>query len=351
MADADKTEQPTGHRLEQARKEGNIPRSADLNSAAALLAGTIALLALGGGMVNQIEEAFRGVFKVMTELDLTADLMPLLLRISLLFSLKLLGPFLLVIIVVTLLSNIAQSGWNVADKALEPKLSKLSPIQGLKRIFSSRGAVELLKGIIKLVIVGWVGYLTVKAEIPALIPLMDKEVGQVIAAIGHSMYRLALRLTIAFIVIAIADFYFQRWKYIQDLKMTKHEVKEEHRQMEGDPHVKGKIRQIQFNISMNRMIKAVPRADVVLANPVHLAVALQYDPVTMSAPKVIAKGKRKIAERIKAIARENGIPVVEEPELARALFKQTDVGGEIPYELYQAVAEILAMVYRLKQAA
>jgi len=347
----DKTEQPTGHKLEKAREQGNVPKSADLNSAAALLAGTLALMAFGRDIISQIEHAFRGVFAAAPGLELTPDMMPVLLQVALVYSFKLLGPFLLVVLIATVLSNIVQSGWVVAPKALDLNPSKLSPMAGLKRIFSSRGMVELLKGIVKLIIVGWVGYLTVKGEIPTLIPLMDEDIGQVIGAIGAAMLKLALRLTIAFAILGAIDFLYQKWKYTSDQKMTKQEVKEEHRQMEGDPLIKGKIRQLQFKISMNRMIKAVPKADVVLANPVHLAVALKYDPETMSAPKVVAKGKRKIAEKIKQIARDNGVPVIEEPELARALYKAAEVDSEIPYELFQAVAEVLAMVYRLKQAA
>jgi len=351
QSSGDKTEQPTGHRLEEARSRGNIPRSQDVNSSAALLAGTLALLYLGGGMVEMMQSAFRDVFRISSSLELNPDQMPALLVIASVFFLKLLGPFLLVILITAIASNIIQSGWVVATKALEPNFGALSPIKGFKRIFSSRGMVELAKGILKLIVVSWIAYATVKSVIPALIPLMDEEIGQIIGVIGKGMVKLALRLTLAFAVIAVADLLYQKWKFLHDLKMSKQEVKEEHRQMEGDPLIKGKIRQLQMQTSMNRMIKAIPTADVVLANPVHLAVALQYDPATMSAPKVIAKGKRKVAERIKAIARENGIPVIEDPELARALYKAAEVGWEVPYEFYQAVAEVMAMVYRIRKAA
>lgn len=347
----DKTEQPTGKRLEDARKEGNVVKSADVSSAASLLAGAIGLLLFGRGMVDLISTAFHVVIFQMGSLELNADLLPGQFRTAAGFMLKLLGPFLLLLTGVGLASHILQSGWNVAPKALTPKLSRLSPMQNIKRTFSSRGVVELLKGLVKIIVVSWIGYRTIKAEVPALIPLMDEEVGQVIAAIGDAALKLALRLTIAFALLAVLDFAFQKWKHVHDLKMTKQEVKEEHRQLEGDPQIKGKIRQLQLQTSLNRMIKQIPKADVVVANPVHVAVALQYDPTIMSAPRVVAKGQRKIAERIKAIAREHGIPIIEEPELARALFKSAEVGWEIPYELYQAVAEVLAMVYRLRQAA
>jgi flagellar biosynthetic protein FlhB len=353
MADSfqDKTEQPTGKRLSDARQEGNVPKSQDVSSTAILLAGTVGLLVFGPGMTEQIEQAFRGIYNHLWTIELTPDIMKDLWQSAFFYLLKLLGPLLLLLTLVGVASHIAQTGPMIAGKAVELNLSRLSPLQNMKRIFSSRGVVELSKGFVKILIVGWIAYVTVRSEIPFLVKLMDEEVGQIITAIGHSLYKLALRITIAYAILAVLDFAFQKWKFLQDMKMTKQEVKEEYRQMEGDPQIKGKIRQIQMKTSMNQMIKKMPEADVVLANPVHLAVALKYDPATMQAPQVIAKGKRKLAERIKAIARQHNIPVIEEPELARALYKAADVGGDIPYELYQAVAEVLAMVYRLKKAA
>jgi len=350
MADSfqDKTEKPTGKRLSDSRKKGSVAKSQDLCSAISLLTGTVGLMIFGPGMVEMMNTSFVTIITHMSEIQLTTDSLPGLLAISLKFFLQLLGPFLLTLMIFGIASHILQTGWVFADEALQPKLSNLSPLNGLKRIFSSRGAVELLKGIIKIVIVGWVGYVTVKGFIPNMIPLMDEEVGQLIAAIGHFALKLALRLTLAFAILAILDFAFQKWKYIKDLMMTKQEIKEEFRSMEGDPQIKGKIRQLQLKTSLNLMIKKIPEADVVLANPIHLAVALKYDHATMSAPQVIAKGKRKVAERIKEIARLNGIPVIEEPQLARALYKAAEVGQEVPYDLFQAVAEVLAMVYRLK---
>ncbi len=353
MADSfqDKTEKPTGKRLADARKEGNVPKSQDVSSAASLLAGSIGLLIFGPKMVDLLKSSFIYIGAHLSDIQLTTDTLPELYLGSLYFILRVVGPFLLTLMIVGVFSHVLQTGWVFAEKALEPKLSNISPLKGLKRIFSSRGLVELAKGILKIVIVGWVGYLSIKADIPALIPLMDEDVGQLIAAIGHLALKLALRLTLAYAILAILDFAYQRWKFMDDMKMTKQEVKEEFRQMEGDPLIKGKIRQIQIKTSLNLMIKRIPEADVVLANPVHIAVALKYDPATMDAPQVIAKGKRLVAERIKQIARDHNIPVIEEPELARAIFKAAEIGQTVPYELFQAVAEVLAMVYRIKKAA
>jgi flagellar biosynthetic protein FlhB len=209
----------------------------------------------------------------------------------------------------------------------------------------------MAKGLIKILIVAWVAYLTLKSALPGFIPLMDTNVAAILAAISKTAMKLAFRIALAILILGILDFQFQKWQHLKQLKMTKQEVKDEWKQIEGDPHLKSHIRRIQMKLSMNRMIKKVPTADVVIANPVHLAVALKYDPESMSAPTVIAKGKRKMAEKIKAIAREHDIPVVEDPLLARALYKSADVGMQVPYDLYQAVAEVLAMVYRLREAA
>lgn len=316
-----------------------------------MLAGTVGLMIFGPDMVDLLKSAFVTIITHLSDIQLTPDTIPELLLVSLYFSLSVLGPFLLTLMIVGVASHVLQTGFMFAGKALEPKLSNLNPLNGIKKMFSSRGLIELVKGAVKILIVGWVGYLTVKGSIPSLIPLMDEEIGQLIAAIGHFALKLSLRLTLAFTILAILDFAFQKWKYMEDLKMTKQEIKEEMRQSEGDPLIKGKIRQLQMQTSLNRMIKRIPEADVILANPIHLAVALKYDPATMMAPQVIAKGKRKVAERIKQIARDHNIPVIEEPELARAIFKATEIGQEVPYDLFQAVAEIMAMVYRIKKAA
>lgn len=337
--------------MSEARKQGNVAKSQDLCAAISMLAGSVGLMIFGPGMVDQLKASFVYIITHLFDIQLTSDTVPELLLVSLSFSFQLLMPFLFTLMIAGVASHVLQTGFFFAEEALQPKLSNLNPLNGLKKIFSSRGMIELVKGAIKLIIVGWIGYITVKGYIPSMIPLMDEEIGQLIAAIGHFSLKLALRLTLAFAILAILDFGFQKWKYLQELMMTKQEIKEEFRQMEGDPQIKGKIRQLQIQTSMNLMIKKIPEADVILANPTHFAVALRYDPVTMRAPMVIAKGKNKIAERIKQIARDNGIPVVEEPELARALYKAAEVGQEVPYELFQAVAEVLALVYRIKKKA
>lgn len=236
-------------------------------------------------------------------------------------------------------------------KPLEPKPEKLNPFQGIKRLVSARGFMEMLKGVIKLVVISLVGYFTIKAALPGFLQLIDQDAATILSSVASTAFGLGLRAAIAIFLLAILDYLFQYWQHHKDLMMSKQELKDEFKQTEGDPLTKSRVREIQIKTSMNRMIKQLPTATVVVTNPTHVAVALRYDSETMSAPKVIAKGLRKVAERIKEIARENDIPIIEEPELARALFKTTEIGWAIPYELFQAVAEVLALVYKLRDAA
>ncbi|MBM3327580.1 MAG: flagellar biosynthesis protein FlhB [Calditrichaeota bacterium] len=347
----DKTEKPTHKRLDDARKEGNIAQSADVSAAAVLLAGILGLKIFGSNIANQIELALKQTFLDLPAAEITTDNIPTLFFTWATFFLKLILPFLLVIMVVGVLVGLSQSKMLFTTKPLEVNLKRLNPISNLKQKFSLRGIVELAKGSLKIFIICWIAYLTVKAEIPALMLLVDQDLPRFAAAICGASFRLATRIIIAFIIIAALDYFFQAWKHKKDLMMSKQDIKDEHKQTEGDPHVKGRIRRLQIQASLNRMIKAIPTADVVVTNPVHLAVALKYDPAKMQAPKVVGKGKRKMAERIKELAREHNIPIVEEPELARALYKACEIGSEIPYQLYEAVAEVLALVYKLRRAA
>ena len=300
-------------------------------------------------MTGQMKWAFQAVYGDLLNVELTPDNFPGYFRLGAYFLMKLLGPFVLILIVFGLAVNFAVSGFVFSSQAIEPKLSRMDPVKGLQRMFSIRGFAELVKGILKIIIVGVVAYFTIKGEIPAFARMLDQSIGVITAGIVAISFKLALRLAIAILILGLLDWRFQKWKYNKDLMMTRREVIDEHRMTEGDPRIRGHIRKVQYRLSMNRMIKKLPEADVVVTSPTHVAVALKYDAGTNSAPVVIAKGMRKIAERIRAIAEENDIPIVEDPPLARALYKACDIGREIPYELYQAVAEVLAMVYRLKE--
>jgi flagellar biosynthetic protein FlhB len=262
---------------------------------------------------------------------------------------KIIGPFMLAIMAVGLIVNVSQVGFHISWKAAEPQWSRINPLNGFGRFFSVRALVELGKSLAKLIVVGAVltyALLGAAQEIPWLFFMSP---AQIAPEIGRIVSDVFLSAALALIVIGGLDYLYQRYDFEQSLKMTKDEVKEEAKQQEGDPRVKGKIREIMIKTARRRMMKSIPEADVVITNPIHLAVAIKYDRSKSSAPIVVAKGARKIAEKIKEIAAENGVPIVENKPLAQALYKTVELGMEIPVELYKAVAEVLAYVYRIKK--
>ena len=233
-------------------------------------------------------------------------------------------------------------------KPLTPKLDKFNVVKGLKRLFSLRKMIDIPKNLLKLIIIGVAPYYVVKSEFRRLLYIMDSNVWQIMAFIGLILMKIMFYVAIIMLLLALIDYVYQQWKFEQDLMMTKDEVKDERKQAEGDPKVKARIRRMQIEFGMKRMMAQVPEADVVVTNPVHLAVALKYDRESMNAPQVVAKGARLIAEKIKEIARENNVPIIENKPLAQSLYKMVEVGDAIPESLYKAVAEILAYVYRQK---
>jgi len=351
LADQDKTHQATPHKKQKSRQEGNVPKSQDLCSAAILIAGIGALKLLGPAMADQISWVFRVVYSDLLNIEITPEIISNYFRLGVFFMLKLLIPFLLVIAIAGLMINFFQHGFLFTTKPLKPKLERLDPIKNAKNKFGIRGFVELAKGLFKVAVVGIVAYLSIKAEILNFAILMDQGVSAISTSIVLSGFKLGMKLAIAILILGLIDWKFQQWKHNKDMMMSHQDVRDEHKMMEGDPKLKAKMRKTQFKMSYNRMIKNIPEADVVIANPVHIAVAIKYDPETMSAPVVVAKGKRKLAEKIKSIAREQDIPIIEDPPLARSLYSSVEIGWEIPYELFQAVAEVLALIYRLNEAA
>jgi flagellar biosynthetic protein FlhB len=260
----------------------------------------------------------------------------------------LLSPLFAAIFITAILSNIMQVGFMISGESIIPKLSKIDPIKGFGRLFSKQSFMELMKSLLKLTIVGGIAFLTIKGEMKHFALLGDMEVNSIFVYILKIFFKIFIRCSLAMIVLVIIDYAFQKWEFENRIKMTKQEVKEEFKKSEGDPMIKSRIKRIQMDMARKRMMQAVPEADVVITNPTHLAVALKYDSSSMTAPKVIAKGSRKIAEKIKDVASEHGIPVLENKELARNLYSLVEVGQEIPPALYQVIAELLAYIYRLK---
>jgi flagellar biosynthetic protein FlhB len=255
------------------------------------------------------------------------------------------APFLGIGLVVALVASIIQVGWQVSTKPMEPKFDKFNPVNGFKRIFSKESIFNLLKAILKIVLIFYVAYTCIKDQANNLFILYEISLNQAISLIGEIILDTGLRISLVYLIIGIADYFYQKHKFSEDMKMTKQEVKDEYKNTEGDPQIKGQQRQRMREASQRRMMQDVPKADVVITNPTHLAVAIRYDSNQESAPVVLAKGEDYLAMRIRETAKENGVAIMENKPLARALYATVDIGEQIPPELYQAVAEILAVVY------
>jgi flagellar biosynthetic protein FlhB len=346
--DSNKTEQPTAKRKGDARKKGQLAISREVPNAVILLGG-VGLLALSAGpAIVSLTRLMREWLQAAPVMQVTTDnLHALMLELGA-DGLILILPIVGGIAVLGAASYLAQTGflWRTEGMALD--LTRLSPGAGWKRIVSLRSGVEVLKALVKVVIIGSVAVLAVRQEMQMLPDLVTYDLEALLPVIGGIGLKMALWIGLAIGVLAGLDYLYQRYEWERGLRMTRTEVKMEHRESEGDPQVKARIRTLQRDMARNRMMAAVPKADVVITNPTHLAVALQYDQKAMEAPVVIAKGAGYIAERIKEIARDHGIAVVEDKFIARTLYKLVDVGREIPVDLYRAVAEILALVYRAK---
>ena len=344
----EKTEQATPRKRREAREEGNVAKSMEVNSAIVLLVGIVGLKFLAGRYLDELKFVMKWVFARLSIIEITTDNITDYMMHGFQFLGMIMAPLVIVIMIAGLLSNILQSGFMLSGKAMAPKFSKINPMKGLKRMVSMKSFLEVVKGILKVTIISIVTYITIKNEVDIFPYLIDQNAESVLGIIGAIGYKIGLRASIILVILAAFDYAYQRFDYEKNLRMTKQEVKEEYKRVEGDPIVKARIRSIQRERARQRMLSEIPKADVIITNPTHLAIALKYDSQKALAPVVVAKGARLIAQKIKEIAKENGIPVVENKPVARMLFKTTDVGMEIPYELYQAVAEILAYVYQLK---
>ena len=347
-SDQEKTEQATPKRLQEMREKGQVAKSREVPSAAILIGSLLIFYFLGSAMIKDIMELMEWTFANSARFELQSGNFNWMLLELFRRGLKIVAPLFVALMAVGLLSNIAQVGFLFSTKAIAPKFSKLDPLKGFGRMVSKQALVELIKSLFKVAVVGCVTYFTVKDELDQIIPLMDKEIWSIMTYIGNVCFKILLRTCWVLIVLAVIDYVFQKWDYMQEAKMTKQEVKDEFKQREGDPLIKSRVRQAQREMAKRRMMEAVPKADVVITNPTHLAIALEYNTQNMSAPQLTAKGSRLMAERIKAIAQENNIPIVENKPLARALFKGVEIGQEIPTVFYKAVAEVLSYVYQLK---
>lgn len=344
----EKTEQATPKRREESKKKGQVAKSQELNSAVVLMAGLGGLWGLGGMMYRDLSGFTIDILTNPHTVDLgLGNVWSLGIEWSL-FYFGVSGPIMLVLGVAALVVSLSQVGFTVNEEALSLKFQRLDPIAGAKRLASKRSLVELAKGLFKIGIVGYVSYITIMPELGRMATLIDVGIGDTFAYIALMIMRVGFRTALILLILAVLDYAYQRWEHNNSIKMTKQEVKEEQKQTEGDPQVKMRIRSLQREAARRRMMDEVPQADVVITNPTHYAIAVKYDVEQMAAPYVVAKGQNLVAARIKEIAAEHDIPCVENKPLAQALFKAVDIGQEIPQDLYKAVAEVLAYVFRLR---
>ncbi|MEX0718883.1 MAG: flagellar biosynthesis protein FlhB [Planctomycetaceae bacterium] len=349
MADefGEKTEQPTDRRRSDSREKGNVARSTDLNAAAHLLAAAAAIAFLGIPVVNALGEMAVGYWSQpgWLRIDIggvTGEFFEIARTLA-----GALFPWLSLMFVVALGVNLAQVGFLLSPEAVQPKLSRINPLQGAQRIFSIQAIVKLAGSLAKLIVLTVIAGLFTAAQLPALIALSGNEPPAILLAIKSSMSTLGFQLAGALVVLALLDFAYQKWKFERDLRMTKQEVRDEMKQMEGDPMIRHRRREAHRKLAQARELSNVAQVDVVITNPTHIAVALKYRPEEMDAPTVVAKGMGEIAARIRAIAVEHRIPIIERKELARALYRDVKVGRPVPMEMYEVFVEIMAYVYRI----
>ncbi len=344
-ATEEKTEAATPHRRQEARKKGQVAKSADLNAALVVMAIIAVIYIARGYMGLSILGYVQNIMVREMTSTLDASQFIRVYKYTLYACFKIMAPILAVGVFIGLLANFLQVGWVMSSEAITPKLSHINPLEGLKRILSKRALFDFMKTLLKLTVITLVIYDQVKAEYPSLLVLPNMNTGAMISYLVKVTFKVCIVAGVVYLVIAVLDFIFQRWQFAQNLKMSKYEVKTEMKQTEGDPFIKSRMREKQRMFAMRRMIQSVPEATVVITNPTHLAVALKYDENTMQAPQIIAKGAGFIAEKIKEKAAEHNIPVVEDKPLARSLYNGSDIGDYVPVELYRAVAGILAAIY------
>ena len=345
-----KTEEPTGKRLSDARNKGQVPNSREVGTALLFLSATGLFLFQGQALWSALQDKMRFFLSGALSTELTAQGVVEVIRETIQGAFLDLTVFFIVFVIMAFFGAFIQHGFVLSWEPVIPKLSKINPINGFKRLFSVKSLIELLKSILKMTVIGLTVYWALKDSSETILGLTATDIDSVVNAMAADALYVMWLVSLAFLVMAFLDFVYQKFDHMKNLRMTKQEVKDEQKQMEGDPLVKGRIRQIQREVAQRRMMDEVPKADVVITNPTRFAAVLIYRQGEMMAPKLVAKGRGRTAARIREIARENRVPLVENPPLARTLFKEMDLGQYVPPELFKAVAEVLAYVYSLRGA-
>ena len=344
----EKTEKATPKKKQDSRKKGQVAKSQDVNTAIVLLAVFFLLFLLGGYMKNIVLEIYEIAFVQYIGMPLTEKSIQVIFIQMLELSAQLLLPVMTAAVIGGVISNYVQVGFLYTTETLQFKLSKINPIQGFKRIFSWRAIVEFLKSILKIALVGILVYLVIRSQIEEILILSQKSIGAALATLADIVVKVGLLATLLLLLLGILDYFYQKYDHEKNLRMSKQDIKDEYKNIEGDPLIKSKIKQRQREMAMQRMMAEVPNADVVITNPTHYAIAIKYDESKMDAPFVVAKGVDFVAQKIKFVAKENDVVMVENRPLARALYDQTEIGQGIPEDFFKAVAEILAFVYKSK---
>ena len=346
----EKTEQATPKKRREAIEEGNVAKTRELPVALLLLVSILFMYYYAGFVFDELKEFFYESWQIyrfnLNEDSLYSIIVQFTLKAMLIFL-----PLIAILLFLVIIGNVAQFGFIITGKAIEPKWEKLNPVKGFQNLFSKRTLVELVKSILKIVLVGLVAYFIVRGKLMDISSLIDADINFTIAYTGKLIFQVFFSASLVVLIIAIFDFGYQKWQYEKDLMMSRSELKEELKQMEGDPLVRQRIRSIQREMARRRMMEEVPKADVVVTNPTHYAVAIKYDDKNDRAPKVIAKGQNLVALRIIEIARSHYIAIFQDPPLSRLLYNTIDIGEEIPENLYKAIAEVVAFVYNLKKRA
>lgn len=351
----EKTEPATAKKLKDARKEGQVAKSQELNHALGLISLFLILRVFMSYISENLFDTFSVVYTKIPDIidesigGMSIHIVTTVINNIMLFILQILAPVFIVGFFVALLSNIIQVKWEVTTKPMMPKFSKMNPLNGFKRIFSKDSLFELVKSIAKISLIIYVAYISIRDHQNELLLVYDIPLMQVIMLTGNIVLDAGLKISLVYLIVGLADWIYQKHKFKEDMKMTKQEVKDEFKNTEGNPEIKGRQRSKMREASQRRMMQSLPTADVVITNPTHYAVAIKYDASKYSAPIVVAKGENYLAMKIKEVAKENQIEIVENKPLARMLYANVDVGAEVPPELYQAVAEVLAFVYNLKE--
>lgn len=351
MFAGEKTEKATPKKKQEARNKGQVAKSQEVASALIMLSSFLFLLFMGQSMAANILKIMRGTFTEYVHWDITSTNIQVMFNNLLFESAMIVAPFLLLALIMGIFSNYIQIGFLFTTEPLKMKLEKLDPIQGAKKIFSLRAIVELLKSILKIVLTSTIAILVLGKALDEIMVLSQTSLGNVLSLVSSLTVQIGAFIALLLLVLSVFDYLYQKYEHEKGLRMSKQDIKDEFKKTEGDPLIKGKIKQRQREMAMRRMMQEIPNADVVITNPTHFAIAIQYKAEEMQAPKVIAKGKDQVALKMKEIAQRENVIMMENKPLARALYAQVEIGQEVPESLFKAVAEVLAYVYQLRRRA